>query len=185
MDIRRVVTGHDDDGRAVVTDDAVVDPVTLTLLPGFGTFELWHTDATPEVGRRVDGGSPGLGEPGAPRYFPPTGGSVLRVVCFPPDAGGMYDDDFDLVAALDEAQATLPDLVAKLEPDHPGMHTTDSVDYGIVLAGEIHLELDDGARTPCGPGTIVVQRATRHAWRNLGTEPAYVAFVVLGAEPPA
>lgn len=125
----------------------------------------------------------GLGDPGAPRYFPPTGGSVLRVVRFPPDGDARRDPDLDLGAALTEAQHKLPDLMAKLEPDDPGMHTTDSVDYGIVLSGEIHLELDDGARTACAPGTVVVQRGTRHAWRNVGTEPAYVAFIVLGADP--
>ena len=64
----------------------------------------------------------------------------------------------------------------------PARYFVDSLKT-VFLAGEIHLELDDGALTACTPGTIVVQRGTRHAWRNLGAEPAYVAFVVLGAEP--
>lgn len=174
--IRRVVTGHDERGRAVVVDDAVVAPITLSLLPGFETIELWHTNATPGMPDE-------LGEAGAPRYFPPPGGTVLRVVTFPPDGSGMLAPDFDIAAAFDEANEKVPDLVAKLEPDNPGMHTTDSVDYGIVLEGELELELDDGATTTVLPGTIVVQRGTRHAWRNRTDRPARMAFVLVGARP--
>ncbi|MCC5951046.1 MAG: cupin domain-containing protein [Acidimicrobiia bacterium] len=174
--IRRVVTGHDEGGRAVVVDDGPVEPITLSLLPGFETTELWHTNETPAM--RDD-----LGSPGAPTYFPPPGGTVLRVVTFPPDSSGMLAPDFDFAAALDEANEKVPDLVAKLEPDNPGMHTTDSVDYGIVLEGELDLELDDGVTTTVRPGTIVVQRGTRHAWRNRSDRPARMAFVLVGATP--
>jgi len=173
--IRRVTTGHTD-GRARVIADEDVEPITLGLLPGFETFEVWHTDETPSMPED-------LGEPGAPRYFPPAGGSVCRVVTFPPDAGGITDPDFDFAAALAEADELVPDLVAVLEPDNPGMHATDSVDYGIVLSGELELELDDGGTTTVRPGTVVVQRGTRHAWRNRSDEPARVAFVLVGATP--
>ncbi len=133
--VRRIVTGHDDRGRAVVVSDAPVPPLTLSLMPGFETIELWHTDDTPAMPDR-------LGEPGAPRYFPPTGGTVFRVVTFPPDATGVPAADLDLTAAFDEAVAKVPDLVERLEPDAPGMHTTDTVDYAVVMDGEIDLELD-------------------------------------------
>ena len=101
----------------------------------------------------------------------------------PPDAGGLTDPDFDFATALAEADELVPDLVAVLEPDNPGMHTTDSVDYGIVLSGELELELDDGETTTVRPGTVVIQRGTRHAWRNRSDEPARVAFVLVGATP--
>ncbi|MGO9027371.1 MAG: cupin domain-containing protein [Acidimicrobiales bacterium] len=174
--IRLVVTGHDGRGRATVVDDAPVEPITLGLLPGFETIELWHTDTTPAMPED-------LGEAGVPHYFPPPGGSVFRVVTFPPEARGELAPGFDFTAALDEAQAKVPDLVARLEPDSPGMHTTDSVDYAVVLDGRLELELDDGATTTVGPGTVVVQRGTRHGWRNRTDRPARIAFVLIGATP--
>ena len=171
-----MVTGHDGDGKAVGVEDGPVEPVTLSLLPGFETIELWHTDGTPAMPED-------LGAPGAPRYFPQAGGTVARVVTFPPDGAGLYAPDFDFDAAVAEATEKLPDLVAKLEPDNPGMHTTDSVDFGIVLEGELDLELDDGATVTVRPGTVVVQRGTRHAWRNRTDRPARGAFVLVGATP--
>jgi len=184
--IRRVVTGHDDRGRAVVITDEAVEPVTLSLLPGFETIELWHTAATPSMPDE-------LGAPGVPDYFPAAGGTVFRVVTFPPDPrggeGGMGEAEagsvpiLDVAAALEEAQTKVPALMARLEPDHPGMHTTDSVDYAIVLDGELELELDDGALVPVRPGTVVVQRGTRHAWRNRTDRAARIAFVLVGARP--
>lgn len=173
MEIRRVVTGHDAEGKAVVTSDEAVDPVTLSLLPGFETYELWTTEKTPSIPDET-------GQPGAPHYFPGPAGTVCRIVTFPPDAGGIADPDFDFGAALEEAQEKVPDLVAKLEPDNPGMHTTDSVDYGIVLDGELDLELDDGRTVTVRPGTCVVQRGTRHAWRNRTDRPARMAFILIG-----
>ena len=71
--------------------------------------------------------------------------------------------------------------IEHFEPDNPGMHTTDSVDYAICLAGELVLRLDDGAERTVTPGTVVVQRGTRHAWRNRTSKPAMMAFVLLGA----
>ncbi len=174
--IRCVVTGHDQGGRAVVVSDGPVEPVTLSLMPGFETIELWHTDATPALPDR-------LGSPGAPRYFPPPGATVFRVVTFPADGAGAPTTDVDFSAALDEAVAKLPDLVERLEPDAPGMHTTDTVDYAIVLDGPIDLELDDGATTTIAPGTVVVQCGTRHGWRNRSGRPVRVAFVLIGATP--
>lgn len=176
MKARRIVTGHDDNGKAVFSSDEVVEPVTLKLLPGFETFELWTTNGTTFF-------PDGTGYPGAPNYFPAPGGSVFRYVTFPPGEEGIEDPDFDFAAALDEASTKLPALVAKLEPDNPGMHTTDSVDYGIVLSGELDLELDDGATVHMTAGDCVIQRGTRHAWRNRSGEPAVMAFVLLGSEP--
>ncbi|MBC7297601.1 MAG: cupin domain-containing protein, partial [Demequina sp.] len=68
------------------------------------------------------------------------------------------------------------------EADNPGMHITDSIDYGVCLSGEIYLELDDGAEQRITPGTVVVQRGTRHAWRNRGTEVCTMVYVLCGAK---
>ena len=75
-----------------------------------------------------------------------------------------------------------PGIAERFEPDNPGMHTTDSVDYIVVLAGEVWLELDDGRLTRLRAGDTVVQNGTRHAWRNRGTEPVTLAVVQLGVQ---
>jgi mannose-6-phosphate isomerase-like protein (cupin superfamily) len=175
--IRRVVTGHDERGSALFSSDDEVAPVELALVPGFQSFELWSTVSAPSIPDQT-------GAPGAPSYFPPAGGSVFRVVTFPPDAQSGFGPDVDVGAALEEAQAKVPDLVARLEPDNPGMHTTDSVDYAVVIEGEIDCELDEGRRVHLVAGDCLVQRGTRHAWRNSGDRPARVAFILLGGTRP-
>jgi quercetin dioxygenase-like cupin family protein len=75
----------------------------------------------------------------------------------------------------------LPGFLGHLEPDNPGMHTTDTVDFEVVLSGEVVLELDDGAEKVLRPGDAVVQNGTRHRWGNRGTEPAVLALVLIGA----
>jgi quercetin dioxygenase-like cupin family protein len=74
-----------------------------------------------------------------------------------------------------------PGLAEMFEADNPGMHTTDTVDYGICVRGEVWLELDDGAEERITPGTVVVQRGTRHAWHNRTNEVATVVYVLIGA----
>jgi mannose-6-phosphate isomerase-like protein (cupin superfamily) len=102
------------------------------------------------------------------------------VVTFPPDAvmgGAGFDPER---AELEQAQQ-LPGLAERFEAGNPGMHTTDTLDYDIVLDGEIWLELDDGAEVHLQQGDLVVQCGTRHAWRNRGARPATMAFVLVGA----
>ncbi|MEN8503547.1 MULTISPECIES: cupin domain-containing protein [Paraburkholderia] len=88
---------------------------------------------------------------------------------------------FDPIAADEECMALMPDLARTFEPDCPGMHRTDTVDYAIVLSGHIWLEIDDGKTTSLGPMDVVVQQSTRHAWRNRSDTPAVVAFFMVGA----
>ena len=75
----------------------------------------------------------------------------------------------------------LPGMLACLEPDNPGMHTTDTIDFEVVLSGEVILELDDGAETVLRPGDTVVQNGTRHAWHNRGSKTARLAVFIAGA----
>jgi mannose-6-phosphate isomerase-like protein (cupin superfamily) len=172
MQVRRVVTGHRD-GRAVVVADGDVEPITLSMIPGVEFFEVWS-----EKGPRF---VPQEGPfPDVPRFFPDSDEVVFRFVTIPAgasEAGEAADRDAD----LQEAIARVPRLVDHLEPENPGMHTTDSVDFGIVVSGEVHLELDNGAEVLLAPGSCVVQNGTRHAWRNRSSEPALIAFVLLGA----
>jgi quercetin dioxygenase-like cupin family protein len=87
----------------------------------------------------------------------------------------------DPQAMLAEMEDKLPGFLTLLEPDNPGMHTTDTIDFEVVLSGELILELDDGAETVLRPGDTVVQNGTRHRWGNRGTEPAVVALFMVGA----
>ncbi|TQE29220.1 cupin domain-containing protein [Streptomyces ipomoeae] len=101
------------------------------------------------------------------------------MLTLPPDAR-MADPSFDPVAFGQEQLAESPGIAERMELDNPGMHTTPTVDYGIVLSGEATLELDDGATTRLSAGDIVIQNGTRHAWRNRGEAPVTLAFVLVG-----
>jgi len=174
MAARLLATGHDKNGKATILADTLIEPISIGLAPGFETHELWSTRGertVPHVGAL----------PGVPSYFPATEGTVFRLVVIPPSADGLLATDLDMDAARAEAQAKLPGLIEHLEPGANGMHTTDSIDYGIVLEGEAYLELDDGVEVKLEAGACLVQNGTRHAWRNRSGKPCVMAFVLLGA----
>lgn len=173
MKVRRVVTGHDDEGKAVLASDTEVDPITLSLLPGYEFHRLWGRDEAPTF---PDDGS----QRPAVTYFPPRDGSRFAVFTIPP-AGLDIPSDIDIEAALAEMEAALPGMAGHMEPDNPGMHTTDSIDYLYVASGEAVLELDDGVEVAVRAGDTVVQNGTRHRWHNRGDEPCAIVVVLIGA----
>jgi hypothetical protein len=171
--VRRVVTGHDADGKSVFVSDEMVDPVTPRLLPGAEFHQLWGADAAPSFpddGRR----------PATATYFPPVGGFRFGMFAVPPDTT-VRAADVDVQAGLVELETLLPGLSGHMEPDAPGMHTTATIDFEVVLEGEVWLELDDGAEVHLRPGDTVVQNGTRHAWHNHGTQVARLAVFLIGA----
>jgi mannose-6-phosphate isomerase-like protein (cupin superfamily) len=174
VSVRRVVTGHDSNGKAVFASDEGVDPVTVALVPGGEFHLLWGADQAPTF---PDDGSPTP----QPTYFPPLGGYRFGFFTVPPAHSASIPADLDLEAAVAEVDAKLPGMLAWMEPDNPGMHTTDTIDFEVVLSGEVVLELDGGAEKVLRPGDTVVQNGTRHRWSNRGTEPAVVAVILLGA----
>lgn len=174
MDVRRVVTGHDAAGKAVFVSDEQVAPIVLSLLPGNEFHRLWGGDEAPHF---PDDGS----RPADHAYFPPVGGFRFGFFTIPPDGGAGAPPDLDIAAALAEFDEKLPGLAAHMEPDDPGMHTTATIDFEVVLSGTVTLELDDGAKVTVGPGDTVVQNGTRHRWSNAGTEPAVLAVFICGA----
>jgi len=176
VDIRRIVTGHDSAGKSVFVSDArPLRNHKFVHVPGFEIAMLWSTDEEAAVPAR--GGDPAAWESS---WVPPCGGTRLLVVTFPPDSV-MGSPGFDSLAARVEYMQAIPGLAERFELDHPGMHTTDSIDYGVLLSGEIHLELDNGQIKKLKPHDIVVQQGNRHAWRNLGDIPAIMLFVLVGA----
>lgn len=174
MKIRRVVTGHDSEGRARIVDDSGVEPIMSELLPGATVYRLWGHDERPTF---PDDGTP----PRAEAYYPPRDGSRFMINTVPPGelvpAPGL-----DVTAAMEEMERQMPGALAAMDPDVPGMHTTDSIDYVLVVSGEATLDLGDGEQTVLRAGDVVVQNGTRHAWRNDGTEPCTIVGVAIGAD---
>jgi quercetin dioxygenase-like cupin family protein len=84
--------------------------------------------------------------------------------------------------ALKEVEEKLPGVIAVQEPDHPGIHTTDSIDFEYIISGEVWLELDDGIEVHLRAGDTIVQNGTRHAWRNKGTIPCQMVLCMIGAQ---
>jgi hypothetical protein len=168
--VRRVVTGHDDHGRAVVVEDGPPTAVALEAVPGTVFHEVWATSSVPA---RIDNGpDPTLG---GLQLAPPAGGTRIRIVDIPPDTA-------QNAIAPGAAAAAFAAIGAKhahaQDGPHALMHRTETVDYGIVLSGEVWLVLDDG-ETRLRPGDVVVQRGTNHAWSNRTDETARMAFVLV------
>jgi mannose-6-phosphate isomerase-like protein (cupin superfamily) len=174
MDVRRVVTGHDGDGKAVFVSDEVVEPLTVTMLPGSEFHRLWGGDEPPHF---PDDGAP----PSTRTFFPPVGGFRFLFFRVPPARNSGDLSGAERAAAMAEFEAELPGLAGYMEPDEPGMHTTDTIDFEVVLSGQVTLELDDGATRTMGPGDTIVQNGTRHRWSNPGTEPAVLVAFIVGA----
>ena len=174
MDVRRVVTGHDESGKSVFVTDEAVAPRKPVLLPGSEFTMLWGGDATPQF---PDDGS----MPDWHTYFPPIGGFRFSIFTLPSGNAAVRTDQLSTDEAVADAEQKLPGLLAYMERDDPGMHTTDTVDFEVVLEGTVILELDDGAEVTLHPGDTVVQNGTRHRWRNPGDTTARLALFVCGA----
>src|SRR4051794_25287549 len=172
-DVRRVVTGHSPDGKAVFVSDEKVGAVPMGQRSDGGFHQLWGGDEAPTF--PDDGRRPAQGA-----FFPPVGGYRFLVVTMPPSASRPVAQGNPETARSD-ADQRFPGLSAHMERDNPGMHTTDTIDFEYIVSGEIVLELDDGAEVVLRAGDTVVQNGTRHRWHNRSNEPAvYIAFL-LGA----
>jgi hypothetical protein len=175
---RRVVTGHDATGQSIIISDAM-SPHIMPIMdqPNFAVTDFWKTFSTP-----ADNGPRTEPDPcQVPiQVAPPVSGSVFRVVQFPPDK--------DWAAKVAAMGGSVPiDATAKSATKggvvrHAHMHRTRSIDYAIVLSGEIWAIMDVG-ETKLVAGDVLVQRGTNHAWANRSSTPCVVAFVLIDAEP--
>ena len=179
--IHRVVTGHDADGKAVVTSRGPLPTVVeLQAIPGTVFHEVWSTTGTPApVGNGAD---PTLGPLSLP---PPRHGTRIRFVDIPPDTPELLAAG---TARLKHAFGEIGDVqasTANTASPHPLMHRTETVDYGVVIDGELTLVLDD-SEVALGPGSVVVQRGTNHAWANRSDKPCRMLFILVdGRYDPA
>lgn len=168
--LRRIVTGHNAEGRSIFLEDGP-SPAQKTVAdrPGYRVTNLWRT---------LGGGSAHAPDSIAAHQgvLPPAGGSVLRIIEWPAEP----EDPAELRRLMDKTFAAMyPDAHRDVKPgEHPGMHTTNTVDYAIVLEGEIVAIMDEG-ETVMRQGEVLIQRGTAHAWANRSGKPVKVAFILV------
>jgi len=173
---RRLVTGVDAGGKAVIVSDGPAPrSYAYTTPAGMRSTIVWATGAA----ARPDADDP---TPALTRDLPAHGETRLVFVTFPPEAA-FADPSFDPDVADAENRRATPMLAELFEADDPGMHRAPTIDYAIVVDGEIELELDDGVSSRLGPGDVVIQNATRHRWRNPADKPCTIAYTWIGIGP--
>ena len=171
--VRRIVTGHNAQGKAIIAmDGAPPETIELKAVPGTVFHEIWNTNASPAP---IDNGD----DPTRRRLqlHPTPQGSIIRIVDIPPDAVQNQISEANIAAGFAQIGAAGATTHGSDAP-HKRMHRTETIDYGILLAGEIWLVLDEG-ETKLSPGDIVIQRGTNHAWSNRTSEPARMLFILL------
>lgn len=174
--IRRVVTGHNSVGKSVLVEDRNCPFIfAMPSVPGLVVTDLWRSFECPADNLSTAA----VGAVGRTTLPPPPHGSVFRVVQFPPDKD--YMDRWDAHAQF-AAMGHQTDGTEIAQGRTVGMHKTDSLDYAIVLSGEIWAVMDEG-ETLLKPGDVLVQRGTNHGWSVRSDEPALVAFILLDALP--
>ena len=169
--IRRVVTGDDAKGNSRVVEDAPASAVrNVPGRPGYRAVNVWRTEATPAKINAADSTGPHQG------ILPPRNGTILRIIDFPPEP----QDEAELKRQLDSTFGGIyKDALHDGRPGkHPGMHRTETVDYAIVLEGEIWAVMDEG-ETLLRAGDVLIQRGTNHAWANRSDKTARIAFVLI------
>jgi quercetin dioxygenase-like cupin family protein len=171
--VRRVLTGHDAQGRSTfIADGEAPNVKEMASMPGLALTDLWETGAAPA---KNDGAGDAAARP--VRLEPPRNGTILRIVEFPPDSAWRGGADgkaaFKSIGAGHAQDGSSAD---------PMMHRTSTVDYIIVLKGEIYAIMENGEKL-LRAGDILVQRGTNHSWSVRGNEPCIVAAVLVSAKP--
>ncbi len=170
--IRRVVTGHDAQGRSSFIMDGLAPNIKeMESMPGVALTDLWETTVAPAD-------NAGIADSAARpvKLEPPSVGSILRIVEFPPDTMWKGADAAKAFESIGAGHA--PDA----HSDDPMRHKTNTIDYIIVLKGEIFAILDTGEKL-LKAGDILVQRGTMHSWSVRGNDPCIVAAILIGATP--
>ena len=173
--VRRVVTGHDKNGKAVVLSDGAVPTVfSNPIRPGQMSYEVWKTGAMP-VPLSPDEPEPTTG----PRRLQPAAmGTVLRISEVPPETDAVRNLTPEQAQELFRKSGAGEAATFGRGGRHPMMHRTETVDYAVVLEGEIHLLLDD-SEVKLSTGDVVIQRGTNHAWSNRSGKPVRMLYVLI------
>jgi hypothetical protein len=172
--VRRIVTGDDAKGNSRIIEDAPAGSIrNVAARPGYRAVNVWRTEQTPA---RIDSADSTGRHQG---ILPPRHGTILRIIDFPPEPR-------DEAALRQQLDATFGGIYKDAAHDrragkHPGMHRTETVDYAIVLEGEIWAVMDEG-ETLMRAGDVLIQRGTNHAWANRSDRTARIAFVLIDGE---
>jgi naringenin degradation protein FdeH len=175
FEMRRIVSGHNAQGKSIfIMDGKVGTPPGRRSSAGTSVVELWQTDSAPADNT---GDKDATDHPF--RLPPPPNGSVFRVVEYPPDKerfAAMNSQDWSADAQRQGYQRDAGNA------RHAGFHKTDTIDYAIVIEGEIVALMDEGEKL-MKTGDVLIQRGTNHAWANRTDKPARVAFILIDAKP--
>jgi mannose-6-phosphate isomerase-like protein (cupin superfamily) len=173
MDVRRVVTGNVD-GKAVFASDGIAPRGhDFVHSPQMAQSLIWATEPGDDLAAAAQDQTQTISS-----VVPGPGGTRFFIVQFPPDSV-FASADFDPVAAGAEHMEISPGLAERFEPDNPGKHTTPTIDYTIVLEGELYAVLDD-EEVKLSAGDVFIQSATRHSWSVRTEVPAKIAVVMVG-----
>ena len=177
---KRALTGRDANGKSVFKSFEVTSKVVnIDSNPGLTFYENYITEGVPQLtGLEADPMLKGT------RDFPGPGGTLFRLISYPPKRPEGYKPPPGVTfeSGLRELSEKVPGMGDHFERDNPGFHTTDTIDYGVVVRGEMTLELDDGQKVHLRQGDCVIQNGTRHRWRNPLPEPCLMAFVSVGGK---
>ncbi len=173
--IRRVVTGHDGNGKAIILSDGFATAVkTVPLWPGLISTDIWKTNASPVVIRN-DEPDPTLG----PRSLHPAPqGTVIRISIVPPETEAILKLDANKAQEGFKGVGNAGASTLGRGARHPLMHRTETLDYAVVLEGEIILLLDD-SEMQLKAGDVVIQRGTNHAWSNRSGRPVRMLYILI------
>jgi hypothetical protein len=173
--IRRVVTGKDETGKAIAVMDGVATTIHRREELGVTNTLLWVTDSTSSdlFSNRKNVLNTMIG------VAPPTGGTIFRVIEFAPERE--VKADYETRLRIFRGLGLAPEGSSCDKPRDAGMHRTKTVDYVLILSGEIDLLLDD-SEVHLKSGDVLIQRGTNHAWVNRGTAPCQVAFILIDAK---
>ena len=176
--IRRLVTGFDAAGKSTFVEDAVAPYKDNPARPGHRSWPVWATSQLPVSVHEPDHG------PDAPGIMPPKGGSFLKIVDIAPEPADPAEREraLERMRAVHREGQHRPEPGVRRHPDasHPGMHETDTIDYAIVLAGEVYAIMESGEKL-MKTGDVLIQRGTNHAWSNRSDAPCRIAFVLVEA----
>lgn len=173
--VRRVITGHDSRGRAIVLEDGLAPAVrTNPLRPGHVSVDLWKTTCAPVI-LKASEPDPTLGPK---QIHPPANGTVIRISEIAPETEAIRNLDPEKAREVFKAMGNERASTAGRGGRHPFMHRTETIDYAVVLSGEIVLLLDD-EDVHLKAGDVVIQRGTNHAWSNRSSEPCRMLYVLI------
>jgi quercetin dioxygenase-like cupin family protein len=174
--VRRVVTGHDSNGKAIVLSDGLTPTLkTNPLRPGHKSTEIWRTSETPAP-ITAEEPDPTVNGPGT--IHPAPRGTVIRVAEWAPESDEIRNLTPEAAREIFKAMGNESASTFGRGGRHPVMHRTETIDYAVILEGELTLLLDE-EDVDLKAGDVVIQRGTNHSWRNRSDKPCRILFVLL------